>query len=130
MRARAHGFKGHFGWHTYVVYHELVIEITDLETLSVQGAHDIQRLTHRQLGYSERGLYVSKRPPGQLWFGNKPQVVVGFTTDEDLTAVAHEYPFLNAKFNLASRNCATFTGWLAKRLGVKIPYMIGARRGI
>ena len=128
MRVRAHGFKGHFGWHTYVAFGGRVLEITDLETLHMQGASHIRKLTDRSLHYAERGLYVSMRPPGQLWFDNKPQVLVGYEADNVLD-LALKYPYKEHKFNVLSRNCATFTGWLSKQLSISLPYMIGAQRG-
>lgn len=90
-------FNG-LSWKTY--------EITDLETVEVQGANVLYA---KYADCQIKQLIVSDRNPSTLWFGNKPKIDHKFNYVE---ICANSYP-CNIDVDLIFNNCNTFTSYIA-----------------
>lgn len=145
LHAIAFGFKGKLGGrHSWLALRtidgsSIVAEVTDLETVQIQGGDVIQ------LGASvndefQRAPMLLERDPTQMWFGSVP-VVDGHTSGSDeifyrmLSESVEKYPLRHKPFRLVHRNCNTFTSWAlhyaAKTYGIHLQpkqYLIGSRK--
>lgn len=103
-------FNG-ISWKTY--------EITDLETLDIQGANVLYA---KYTDYQLKQLIVSDRNPSTLWFGNKPRI--DYTTNY-LDINADSYP-MNYNIDLITNNCNTFTSYIVWKHDLNFnPYYVG-----
>ena len=126
VHSRAWALKGWLGGtHSWTVFWStkhsqwMVIELTDLETISVQNGHVYW--VRPKIGYQEHSPIISNRMPNAKWFGSTP-VVVGqckntFTYD-DFVEVCESYPIQD--FRLVDRNCNTFTSFVISELNLNI----------
>jgi hypothetical protein len=134
LAARTWGFKGLIGgthsWLTHVgpdLAHT-VIEVTNIETLHVQGSTCFSNFTGKPASPQEHMVYMSNRPGDQLWFGHKPEVVyVGPLALDLLLDWTEHYPRLNHSFHVLHANCNTFTSWILHLLDVELWTGFGAK---
>ena len=135
--ARTFGFKGLLGgthsWLTHVTNNlaHTVIEVTDIETLHVQGTSFYSSLCgqpiHR-LGFCEKRVFMSDRHGCQRWFGHEPQITyLGPVELDNVLTWARLYPKLQHKFHTLTTNCNTFTSWILHILGIELWSGIGAK---
>lgn len=123
LRARTFGFKGLIGGtHSWIVHVDmdgncLVAEVTDLETLKLQGATMIEAV-RKPTSDQEQLVFLSNREGGQKWFGASPRVRylggVNKTTFRNMIAT---YPLADHVFHVLNANCNTFSSWIIYKLG-------------
>jgi len=126
VHARAWALKGWFGGtHSWTVFWStehsewLVIELTDIETISVQQAKILW--IKDNVDYQEHSPVISNRIPNAKWFGATPLIVgqcKNTFTYNDFAEVCKQYPIKN--FKLLDQNCNTFTSFLIAKLNLKI----------
>lgn len=145
LHALAFGFKGTLGGrHSWLALRTLdgssiVAEVTDLETVEMQGG-DVIQLGAPVVDEFQRAPMLLERDPTQMWFGSVP-VVDGYTAGSDeifyrlLSESVEKYPLRNKPFRIVYRNCNTFTSWAmhyaAKTYGIVMKpkqYLIGSRK--
>ena len=139
VNARAHGLKGLIGGtHSWIVGKlsdgsELVAEVTDIETLEVQGGLILIDPTGLvQRSKTEKAVIVSNRNASQRWFGSAPVVQTYIElTDAKITSflfnAANSYPLNGYRFKLLYRNCNTFASWAAHYGSFEVALKIGGR---
>lgn len=125
LSARAFGLKGYIGGqHSWVAQVGLdgqqhVFELTDAETLSVQGATTCSSFTEPSfLAPFYKVIYASDRAAGQRWFGAKPTVWKSWRPELsylDVVELVTEYPH-HGEFHVLGKNCNTFSSWLTWRI--------------
>jgi hypothetical protein len=94
--------KNSLGWTTY--------EITDIETLEVQGARYINTPVH--LDKTIKQILVSNRDPSTLWFGNVPKVIHYCKDSIDFKWNTTLFPYSCDKIQLHKNNCNTYLSYL------------------
>jgi len=107
--ARAYGWRGAFGVHSWIALKEAGAE-------SYESWH--------VLGWRARygGSAVSRRsgPPDRRWYGNSPQLVAHLEGDEasaaipKIRAAIEAYPYARAYTLWPGPNSNTFTAWVAR----------------
>jgi len=124
LQAQAWHLKGYLGGtHSYFACHDpsrntwFVAEITDRETLDVQGHNAIYAGT---MDYYEKAPYITNRVYNSKWFGHRPYIVdscaaVNFS---DLLYVTKKYPI--NEFKLLKTNCNTFLSYLIWKLDLDL----------
>lgn len=105
LKARTFGFKGLIGGtHSWIVHvdmdnNHLVAEVTDLESLRIQGATQIEAV-RKPKADSEQLVFLSNRDGGQLWFGAKPKVLyLGGISKSNFRAMIATYPLSENVFH-------------------------------
>jgi hypothetical protein len=121
--ARTCGFKGWLGGtHSWMGFWSeekkrwLVLELSDIETVSIQKANILFATTDDLF---DRGPILSDRDPRQKWFGAIPRIVDQqrrTMRTRDVIEVSRRYPF--SDYRLLSRNCNTFFSFANLELGV------------
>ncbi len=125
LHAQAWHLKGYIGGtHSYLTmwskeHNEwIVIELTDLETLSYQNCKVIYDggVSKRE----EHAAMISNRPFNAQWFGKNPKIIAWAPAPEysDILKVAKEYPLKG--FRLTSQNCNTFTSHVIYKLNLNL----------
>lgn len=121
LQAQAWHLKGYLGGtHSYCTFHHnnqwLVIELTDRETLEVQGAEIIYAGTDSE----EHAPFITTRPYNAQWFGHDPYIVdsCDAVSFDSILQAANEYPI--DTFKLLHQNCNTFTSYLIAKLDLKL----------
>jgi hypothetical protein len=128
LSANAYGLKGKLpgGKHTWMSVFNggfwTTYEVTDMETLTVQGGYP----WHGKVDKQSRQIIVSDRDPSQKWFGSEPRLdyIGKYASQSVLTKAMNEYP-KNGNFNLLTNNCSTFVSYMAWKLGedYRAPYV-------
>jgi hypothetical protein len=125
IHAQAWGLKGYLGgthsWTTfYSKQHDswLVVELSDLETIMVQGASIVYVGNPKDI--FEHSPFITKRPYNSRWFSKDPVIVDSCPTVEfeQILSAVKAYPF--KKFKLLYRNCNTFTSYLIYKLNLPL----------
>lgn len=123
LKARTFGFKGFIGGtHSWIVHVDmdnrcLVAEVTNLETLKVQGATVIETV-RKPINDREHLVFLSNREGGQKWFGAKPKSkYLGDISKIDFRNMIANYPLSQNVFNVLNANCNTFSSWIIYKLG-------------
>jgi hypothetical protein len=102
----------------------LVAEVTDLETLYVQGATKFKAMRNPKSNH-ELIVFLSNRNGGQLWFGSMPKIFyLGNMTRQSFIELIDSYPLANNTFHVLNTNCNTFSSWICYKLEI-IPKNIG-----
>lgn len=124
LHAKAWHLKGWLGGtHSFFACYDqlrttwFVAEITDRETLDVQGHNAIYSGTS---DYYERAPYITNRLYNTKWFGNKVKIVdscpaVDFS---DLLYITKSYPI--KEFDLLKNNCNTFLSYIIWKLNLPL----------
>lgn len=121
LHAQAWHLKGYLGGtHSYCAfYHDhnwMVVELTDIETLTVQRAKIIYKGTDTHA----HAPFISTRPYNARWFGHRPKIVDychSIDYDKIINAV-ESYPI--KKFRLLETNCNTFVSYLIAALNLNL----------
>lgn len=130
LSADAYGLKGKLpgGKHTWITVFNgsfwKTYEVTDMETLSVQGGYPWYGDTTSK----PRQIIVSDRDPSQKWFGSEPRLdyIAPYLSQSKMVQFLNDYPKHNEYFNLLTNNCSTFTSYMAWRMGLDFsPRYIG-----
>jgi hypothetical protein len=134
LNARTFGLKGFLGgshsWITFVsddLLTHTVIEVTDVESLHIQGATSITEFG-LFTGPTEKQVIMSNRDGGQLWFGEQPSVTyIGPSNIDVLLKWTTSYPLITQRFSLFNANCNTYTSWILHLLGMNLWTGIGCK---
>lgn len=117
MQAQAWHLKGYLGGtHSYCTFfHDnkwMVVEMTDIETLTVQNAEVIYQKTDG----ADYAPFISNRSYNAKWFGHVPYVVdiCATPTYDEIAHACDNYPI--NKFKILTSNCNTFTSYLISTL--------------
>lgn len=126
LHSRAWALKGWLGGtHSWLTFwskehgKQLVVELTDPETISVQKANIIYNWSETK--FQEHSPTISDRIADAKWFGSTPVVVdvadntLSFLQIQQACA---EYP--NKEFRLVDQNCNTFLSYLIYKLDLKM----------
>jgi hypothetical protein len=137
LAARTFGFKGLIGgthsWLTHVAddMTHTVIEVTDIETLLMQGVsiyYTFTGMPNYMIDYREQLVFVSDRKGCQRWFGHAPKVTYLGNIDLDIVLDWTQiYPKISDRFNVLTSNCNTFTSWILHILGIEFRSGFGAK---
>lgn len=134
LTAKTYGVKGLLGGtHSWLVHaddsRQTVIEVTNVETIGVQGSSRFYSLRQVEpASIQEQLVFVSDRNGGQKWFGGTPKAVyLGNIGLDRILDISRAYPRLNSSFNVLTVNCNTFTSWVLCNLGHHIWTGIGAK---
>lgn len=120
LSANAWGLKGRLpgGKHSWAAIFDgswTTYEITDLETIEVQGA---TALSYEYADYTRPQVIVSDRDPRTLWFGNKPSLIEYSTNVKDFHTKGTKNLYKNKKVLLYKNNCNTYLSYLMWTAGV------------
>lgn len=126
--ARSVGLKGYLGGsHTWFGFWSKenqqwqVIELTDHESLKIQGANVLFKMTDEFLKLVP---FIVARDPRGRWFGAEPKIVdecYGSLDMRDLISYCQDYPFKDYK--VLSQNCNSFTSFLTFKFYEKNKYV-------
>lgn len=122
IHAQAWHIKGYLGGtHSYCAFYHagdwLVVELSDQETLDVQGGETVYIGTE---SYYDRAPCISKRPFNAKWFGHRPHIIdkCRLPAYDDILAVCKNYPL--GQFKIFTQNCNTFISYLIHELGLEM----------
>ena len=107
--ARALGFKGLFGVHTWVA-----VKPTGAP------AWTVYEVIGWRLRWAESVVVVRNRDPDARWFGSEPELYAekrGAGVDELIKRIekaVHDYPYANQYTTWPGPNSNTFTAWIAR----------------
>jgi hypothetical protein len=126
VHSRAWALKGWLGgthsWLTFWSdYHnaQLVVELTDPETIAVQHASILYNWA--DTAFQEHAPTISDRVADAKWFGSTPMIASSApnrTTFLKIQQACEEYPI--KKFRLIDQNCNTFVSYLNYKLNLKL----------
>lgn len=127
LHAKAVGIKGILGGHHSWLASKLsdgrtlVAEVTDLETLDVQGGQLVASGKHLSSS-QHRAPLACWRDAEQRWFGAVPEVSCFLPISDDqllyemLVEIVLKYPLRNKPFRILHRNCNTMVSWAVHHL--------------
>ena len=107
--ARAWGWRGYFGVHTWIAVKE-----TDAPAFTVY------EVIGWQLGYADSAVSIRERPADARWYGAAPQLLADVRGDRAgkliprVDAAARSYPYAREYAAWPGPNSNTFTAWIAR----------------
>lgn len=126
LHSRAWALKGWLGGtHSWLTFwsseynKQLVVELTDPETISVQHANIVYNWPN--IEYTDHSPTISDRVADAKWFGTTP-VIVDFVPNtlkfSEIEQACIDYPI--REFKLLNQNCNTFLSYLIFKLDLKM----------
>jgi hypothetical protein len=118
--ANAWGLKGKLpgGKHSWAAVYNgswATYEVTDLETIEVQGA---TASVYGHQVYNKRQVIISNRDPRTMWFGNKPTLIEYSKNVQGLYTRLFADPYPEEDVKLYKNNCNTYLSYLLWATGI------------